>query len=71
MNHDRYSLIGLIDQGAHFYICGDGTKMAPDVEQTLREAYQEVHGVNEEEAVQWLDRLLSQGQYAKDVWTGI
>lgn len=71
MKKDAQLLIELIDQGAHFYICGDGTKMAPDVEQTLREAYQEVHRVSEEESVQWLDNLLSKGQYAKDVWTGI
>lgn len=45
--------------------------MAPDVEQTLCEAYQEVHKVNQEQSVQWLDQLLSKGQYAKDVWTGI
>jgi len=71
MKKDAPMLIELIDQGAHFYICGDGTKMAPDVEQTLREAYQEVHGASEEQSVQWLDDLLSKGQYAKDVWTGI
>ncbi|MEM5671999.1 hypothetical protein AAHB54_12345, partial [Bacillus cereus] len=60
-----------IDNGAHLYICGDGSKMAPDVEDTLCQAYQEIHEVSEQEARNWLDRLQEEGRYGKDVWAGI
>lgn len=35
IKEDRIHLISLLDNGAHLYICGDGSKMAPDVEDTL------------------------------------
>ncbi|OAH55736.1 NADPH--cytochrome reductase [Domibacillus aminovorans] len=71
MKRDAAALIHLLDDGAHLYICGDGSKMAPDVEATLCHAYQEVHRVGGQEAENWLEQLQSEGRYAKDVWTGI
>lgn len=70
MKQDAEHLLNLLEQGAKMYICGDGTKMAPDVEQTLIAAYQSKHGVSEEEALAWLTGLESAGKYAKDVWAG-
>lgn len=63
-------LVALLEQGGHFYICGDGGKMAPDVEQALLKTYRTVHGMSESEASEWLDRLGAEGRYAKDVWAG-
>lgn len=54
IKQDRINLISLLDNGAHLYICGDGSKMAPDVEDTLCQAYQEIHEVSEQEARNWL-----------------
>lgn len=71
LHEDRETLISLLDRGGRLYICGDGTRMAPDVEATIRNAYREINQTTEEEAAAWLDGLLSKGQYAKDVWTGI
>lgn len=70
MEHDIKHLISLLDDGAHFYICGDGSQMAPDVERTLMSGYQTVHNVNVEEARKWLQSLEESGRYAKDVWAG-
>lgn len=39
--------IKILAQDGHFYICGDGGKMAPDVECTLLMAYLAIHDVNE------------------------
>ncbi|WP_322907097.1 bifunctional cytochrome P450/NADPH--P450 reductase [Paenibacillus campi] len=61
----------LHERGGMLYICGDGTRMAPDVEQALRTAYQSRYGKDEQEAAVWLDRLQQQGRYAKDVWAGV
>ncbi|MGM1045683.1 MAG: cytochrome P450 [Bacillota bacterium] len=49
-------------------VCGDGSKMAPDVESTLQQAYQTAYGVGLQEAQDWLDQLQTEGRYAKDVW---
>ena len=71
IKEDAGHLIPLLENGAHLYVCGDGAKMAPDVEATIRQAYRDKHQCSEEQAVQWLDQMLSTAQYAKDVWTGV
>lgn len=71
MAENAEELISILDQGGHLYVCGDGSKMAPDVETTLQKAYQSVHGVGEQEAQKWLGNLQTNGMYAKDVWAGI
>ena len=71
IKEDAGHLIRLLENGAHLYVCGDGAKMAPDVEATIRQAYRDKHQCSEEQAVQWLDQMLSTAQYAKDVWTGV
>ncbi|KSU63161.1 NADPH--cytochrome reductase [[Bacillus] enclensis] len=71
MNEDAHHLIELLDRGAHLYICGDGSRMAPEVEDTLLSASREVHGTSEEESKNWLDQLERDGRFGKDVWAGI
>lgn len=71
MRDDAHKLIPLLEQGGHLYVCGDGSKMAPDVEATLKKAYADVSGNSTEQADAWLERLQQEGRYAKDVWTGI
>ncbi|MDN4523983.1 bifunctional cytochrome P450/NADPH--P450 reductase [Fictibacillus fluitans] len=70
MEQHGQKLIGLLDSGAHFYICGDGSQMAPSVEATLLKSYAEVHQVSDEETKDWLLQLEENGRYAKDVWAG-
>ncbi|MNI09080.1 Bifunctional NADPH reductase [compost metagenome] len=71
MEQNSHEIIALMDQGAKLYVCGDGSKMAPDVEMTLQRAYQKVHDVSEQEALEWMNNLQKEGRYAKDVWAGI
>lgn len=71
MAENTDEVIRLLDQGGIFYVCGDGVQMAPDVEESLRRAYRDVHDADEAESVQWLDDLQERGRYVKDVWTGI
>ncbi|CAG9612201.1 Bifunctional cytochrome P450/NADPH--P450 reductase [Bacillus rhizoplanae] len=71
MKQDANELIRLLDEGGQLYVCGDGSRMAPDVERVLCENYQIHHGVDEQKAKDWLDHLQSEGRYAKDVWAGI
>ena len=63
-------ILPLLKNGGHLYICGDGSKMAPDVEQTLVESYMHFYQTSKEEADNWLRSLEEDGRYAKDVWAG-
>lgn len=71
MQQHAQEIIGILDRGGRLYVCGDGSKMAPDVEATLQQAYQDIHQASEAEAKQWMERLQTEGLYAKDVWAGI
>lgn len=71
MKADSEEIIRLLDQGGKLYVCGDGSRMASDVEACLQDAYQEVHAVSKQEAQKWLEKLQNEGRYAKDVWAGI
>ncbi|WP_420901959.1 cytochrome P450 [Paenibacillus dendritiformis] len=71
MAKNAAEIIRLLDGGGRLYVCGDGSKMAPDVENELKKAYQGIHGVDEQEAEKWLGNLQTSGRYAKDVWAGI
>ncbi|MBN3522619.1 bifunctional cytochrome P450/NADPH--P450 reductase [Paenibacillus apiarius] len=71
MQQHAQEIIGILDRDGRLYVCGDGSKMAPDVEATLQQAYQDIHQASEAEAKQWMERLQTEGLYAKDVWAGI
>jgi cytochrome P450/NADPH-cytochrome P450 reductase len=58
----------LIQKGANIYICGDASKMAPDVRKAFAEIYSAKMGKSEQEANQWLDDLTAQDRYLVDVW---
>ncbi|WGU94968.1 bifunctional cytochrome P450/NADPH--P450 reductase [Paenibacillus dendritiformis] len=71
IKRDAGMLLDLLNRGAKLYVCGDGSKMAPEVEETFRTAYREAHGTTEESAQSWLESLQNDGQYVKDVWAGV
>lgn len=70
MEQNSKELIRILTGEGRLYICGDGSKMAPDVEKTLIQAYQHVRGAGQKEANSWLNELEAEGRYAKDVWAG-
>lgn len=70
MKQDGELLLSLLETGAKLYVCGDGIRMAPQVEQTIMESYREKSGASREEAAEWLAALEAAGNYAKDVWAG-
>jgi sulfite reductase (NADPH) flavoprotein alpha-component len=55
-------------QGAHLYICGDGSKMAKDVHQALLQIAQTHGGLNEEAAAEYFEQLRESKRYQKDVY---
>jgi sulfite reductase (NADPH) flavoprotein alpha-component len=55
-------------EGAHFYICGDATRMAKDVERTLVDVIAEHGARTPAEAVNFLADLKKLGRYQTDVY---
>ncbi|VTU13251.1 putative bifunctional P-450/NADPH-P450 reductase 2 [Variovorax sp. SRS16] len=56
----------LLDQGAIVYVCGDGSRMEPDVRRTLSDIARE-HG---QDGSAWMDRMIADQRYVLDVWAG-
>jgi sulfite reductase (NADPH) flavoprotein alpha-component len=57
-----------LDSGAHLYVCGDASRMAKDVHKALIDIVAEHGGRSAEEAEAWLNQLIQQGRYARDVY---
>lgn len=57
-----------LETGAYFYVCGDATKMAKDVEATLLKIIQEYGSHSEESAKVYFKTLKSSKRYLTDVY---
>jgi len=57
-----------LENGAHFYVCGDGQRMAKDVQQALLQIIAEHGGMSLEQAQAYLRRLQSEQRYQQDVY---
>ena len=49
-------------------MCGDATRMAPDVDNALREILVEHGGKSDEDARETLNQLTQERRYARDVY---
>jgi cytochrome P450/NADPH-cytochrome P450 reductase len=58
----------LLQAGAVIYVCGDASRMAPEVRQTFARIYQTQTGKSGDEAEAWLDELATNQRYLVDVW---
>ncbi|WP_257459637.1 bifunctional cytochrome P450/NADPH--P450 reductase [Archangium lipolyticum] len=65
---EREQVKALLDEGALFFICGDGRLMAPAVRETLARIHQEAVGCSAEEAAAWLTGMEKQGRLVTDVF---
>lgn len=57
-----------LEGGAHFYVCGDATRMAKDVHAALLDIIATHGGKSAEDAADYLNDLQAQGRYARDVY---
>jgi sulfite reductase (NADPH) flavoprotein alpha-component len=57
-----------LEQGAHFYVCGDAARMAKDVDKALHEVVQIAGGRSEEAAGEYIQKLKSDKRYQRDVY---
>ena len=57
-----------LEEGAYFCVCGDASRMAKDVDQTLREIVQHYGKFDETETVNYMRKLNMAKRYLRDVY---
>ncbi len=68
MKEQGKELFNWLEEGAHFYVCGDAQRMAKDVDRTLREIV-EVHGrMSKESADEYIKYLQISDRYQTDIY---
>jgi cytochrome P450/NADPH-cytochrome P450 reductase len=68
LRDNREAVWALLEQGARVYVCGDGSRMEPDVRRALSLIYSEEKDVSGEAADAWLAQMAEDGRYNLDVW---
>ncbi|MFD7290343.1 molybdopterin-dependent oxidoreductase [Streptomyces sp. NPDC059863] len=57
-----------LQEGAHFYVCGDASRMAKDVDRALRDIAAAHGGLDEETAGAYVQQLAADRRYVRDVY---
>lgn len=57
-----------LQEGAHFYVCGDAGRMARDVDAALRQIAVSEGGMTADQARDWIVALARQNRYPRDVY---
>ena len=60
----------LIEKGAIIYVCGDGSKMEPDVKAALVKIHADRTGSTPAASQGWIEQMGSDNRYVLDVWAG-
>lgn len=68
MREHGAELVRWLDEGAYFFVCGDASRMAKDVDTALREIIAAEKTLSTEEAAAYVDELRSQKRYVRDVY---
>lgn len=61
-------LYAWLEAGAYFYICGDASRMAKDVDAALHKVVEIAGGKSSEEAANYVEELKKSKRYRKDVY---
>jgi sulfite reductase (NADPH) flavoprotein alpha-component len=57
-----------LEEGAHFYVCGDAKRMARDVDAALKQIVAEQGGMSADAAASYVSDLAKAKRYARDVY---
>ncbi|MFB7620472.1 molybdopterin-dependent oxidoreductase [Kitasatospora sp. NPDC056181] len=57
-----------LQDGAHFYVCGDASRMAKDVDRALRDIAVTHGGLDEDHAAAYVKQLAAEKRYVRDVY---
>ncbi|WP_437608532.1 sulfite reductase subunit alpha [Erwinia sp. V71] len=61
-------LYAWLQEGAYFYVCGDASRMAKDVDKALYKVVAQFGGMSEERAADYIDQLKKEKRYLRDVY---
>jgi sulfite reductase (NADPH) flavoprotein alpha-component len=61
-------LYNWLEQGAHFYVCGDASRMAKDVDAALHQVVEKAGGKTAEQAAAYVQALKAARRYQRDVY---
>jgi sulfite reductase (NADPH) flavoprotein alpha-component len=64
----KKDLYAWLEDGAYFYVCGDASRMAKDVEQALLQIIQSESGKDEDFANEYIANLRAEKRYQRDVY---
>ncbi|MFL9960900.1 bifunctional nitrate reductase/sulfite reductase flavoprotein subunit alpha [Paraburkholderia sediminicola] len=68
MREQGAQLWSWLEDGAHFYVCGDANRMARDVDTALKDVISTHGGMSHEKAAEYVSRLAREKRYARDVY---
>jgi sulfite reductase (NADPH) flavoprotein alpha-component len=68
MLENARELFDWLEQGAHFYVCGDAKRMAKDVEEALHRVVETGGGRNREQAAEYVSQLKAEKRYQRDIY---
>ena len=68
MRQNGADLFALLEEGAHFYVCGDATRMAKDVDSALHDVIVEHGNKTPDAAAEYVQELKRAKRYVRDVY---
>ena len=68
MRENSKELYAWLEKGASFYVCGDASRMATDVDMALHEIIEKEGCKNKEEAAAYVKKLKTDKRYLRDVY---
>lgn len=68
MRERSRELYAWLEEGAHFFVCGDGARMAKDVDLELQAVVSRERGCSAEDAASYVENLKKTKRYKKDVY---
>jgi sulfite reductase (NADPH) flavoprotein alpha-component len=68
MVENAVELWSWLEAGAHFYVCGDASRMAKDVDAALHKVVETIGGKSADEAKAYMAKLKSEKRYQRDVY---
>lgn len=68
LREQRDAVWKLIEGDAVIYVCGDGSRMEPDVRRTLALIYSEEKDVGADAGQAWMEKMIADDRYVLDVW---
>lgn len=61
-------LFAWLSEGASFFVCGDASRMAKDVDKALHQIAMKAGGMSAEKASEWIRTLQTEKRYVRDVY---